>query len=163
MLTKEELQALRAAEVVSFHVKRGQTVIQCSLKADNGGRIFTAREQRLFPSADGNERWREIAATSSVSGYRPMIATGDTVSAFYWVNAAQYNHRWRSVVQLLRIGDVLSLHWVAGNNNQYIDGAGLFADEITMVISRPTGDPLHLFLGYSVVADNSARMIRRES
>jgi hypothetical protein len=67
---------------------------------------------------------------------------------------------WRTMVDLLRAGDRLTLVWLAGNNNQYLREAELFLDEVRLAVTR--GERRLVFpVAHTVTPDNSARMIRR--
>lgn len=60
---------------------------------------------------------------------------------------------------VLRVGDVISIHWSADNNSQIIKDAGLHHDEISLIVKR--GNKTMTFLLKSNVSlDNSARSVQ---
>ena len=105
------------------------------------------------------------------------IATRDKrQNAFEMIHGAQYDGAgWLSLCKVFRAGDVLRLHWVAGNNNGYVQDANLNRDELHLQIFRRKsgkngGNPrtgsdnfpmfAEFLLSVQVCRDNSARMVR---
>lgn len=75
------------------------------------------------------------------------------------IHVARLDDVWRTIVALLRAGDVLTLQWRASNNNQYLRDAGLHRDELRLAIRR--GQRHWTFLvDLGTSPDNTARMIR---
>jgi hypothetical protein len=62
---------------------------------------------------------------------------------------------------MLRVGDTLSLSWAADNNTETISLHNLHADELTLIVRRAKGEPLHFVIARTVTPENSARMIQR--
>ncbi len=96
--------------------------------------------------------------------------TGDDLSCFGMFHTPMSNDQWQTVVALAKPGDRLWLRWRRGNQNGYMDDAGLVLDELFLVLERArSGDraPQHLTFQMlaSVCQANSARLIRtrRES
>lgn len=174
-LTRDDITAIRAADTVSFH--HGPNYgpkIRLSL---GGGysdqpRIYTAREQRLYPQQDG-DRTRELRVASSMSGYAEegfgMWRGQDFPNAtgFHMIHSPRYNDEWQTVVSLLRTDDVLTMVWSADNNTGTARDFGLHIDELRLRIDRNGGAPaekgstLTFLLTVSMCRDNSARMIRQ--
>ncbi len=161
-LSTEDVAALRAAEELSFHHNDGDSYIRLYLRSSYSGgmRVFTARQQRLFPdtqAAGAHDRARVIGCDSGVSGYDEPV-NHENAACFLAKSAS--GEPWRTAVGLVRVGDRLKLRWVAGNNNHYLDNAGLFMDELYLVARRGQRE-LWFALARTVCADNTARMIRR--
>jgi hypothetical protein len=175
-LTADDVASLRKADSVTFHYFRGVGVIRAHLRGGYAAprRIFTARQQRMFPDTDSYsaDRKREIPVMTSMHGYEDGGSTGWRLesgndrgacnpSAFYMEHSGQYNPEWLTIANLTRPGDMLMLVWTADNNTSYIRDAGLHNDELTIKIVRG-GKVVHtLFVAQSVTPDNSARMIHR--
>lgn len=83
LLYVSDVQALRRAEAVSFHTGDTSTWIDASLTAADEGRIYTAKEQRLFPDAEGLGRRRriEVAADTSWATTTSVASTNGTCPA----------------------------------------------------------------------------------
>lgn len=174
-LTADDVASLRKADSVTFHYFRGAGAIRAHLRGGYPGslRIFTARQQRMFPdtSSYNADREREINVATAMHGYSDDIGTawrlGDDYSgdcnpaAFYMEHSGQYNPKWLTIANLIHAGDVLRLVWTADNNTHYTRDAGLHADELTLTIVRK-GKIVHtLHVAHSVMLDNSARMVQR--
>jgi hypothetical protein len=71
LLYISDVQALRRAEAVSFHTGEATAWVDASLTAADFGepRIYTAKEQRLFPDAEGLGRRRRIEVAGDIVGY----------------------------------------------------------------------------------------------
>lgn len=175
-LTADDVASLRKADSVTFHYWRGTGVIRTHLR---GGymaplRIFTARQQRLFPDTDNYsaDRKREIAVRSTLFGYSDGGGTGWRLSdgndsgpcnpsAFHMIHSGQFDPAWLTIANLIHAGDVLLLVWAADNNTGYARDNGLHFDELVIKIQR-NGKIVHTFrVAHSVTPDNSARMVQR--
>lgn len=172
VLTRDDLSALRLADAVTFHhnpIADGGPRISLHLESrmSDEPRIFTATQQRVFPTADGRDRIRDIRLESSASGYpsdgSPGWGSADAphLSCFYMIGSAQFNECWPTIPRVLKVGDRLALHWVADNNTGSITDAGLHNDQLRLYVHR-TGGRLVFPIAASVCPDNSARMIRRQ-
>lgn len=169
-LTREDLAALRAADNLTFHHYRDgdsqpRHMIRAYLRGTFGQRIWTAREQRLFPELSlTDERMRTVAVKSVASGYERdgnggLWSGEPQVRAF----ASHYiDNTIRTVLALLRTGDELTLQWRADNNTDNHRSVGFHADELWLSAwsDSPARD-LTFHIAHSVGPDNTARMIRR--
>lgn len=162
-LTSDDIAALRAAEAVQFRRDcDGESCLKPTLQGTwdaDRPRIYTAREQRLFPhvSRVSGDRYRKIMVASDVR----IVMGGDTTHAQcrHDVRSAGSNDEWRTVARLLRPGDRVELRWKAGNDYPLITDAGLHRDELRMVLHRATNSPVFL-IDAVVCADDTASMIR---
>lgn len=77
------------------------------------------------------------------------------------IGTARFDDVWRSVAALLRVGDVLGLHWRADNNTDRLAELGLHRDELSIVVQR--GRHRWTFLLDVQVRPRPARMITRTS
>lgn len=160
-LTRDDLAALRAADGLTLHHLRPSDDRQSQIRAylhGYGQRIYTAREQVLFPTTDTTDRSRAIPVESDVSGYGwPADHAGQEsdTRAFAMVGM---NPILRTIVSLLRTGDELHLLWQADNNNDNHRAVGYHADELRLFVRNRK---LTFPVAYSVGPDNSARMIRQ--
>lgn len=171
VLARLDLTALRLADAVTFHhnasAEGGPRIsLHLESRMSDEPRIFTATQQRVFPTADGRGRQRDIRLESSASGYAsgglPGWSSSDArpLFCFYMIHSAQFSQSWRTVARLLRVGDRLALQWVADNNTETLIDAGLHNDQLHLYVHR-AGDRLVFPIATSVCPDNSARMIRR--
>jgi hypothetical protein len=168
-LTAADVQALRRAEHVTCHHDSGASFLLLSLRGGLSGeppRVFTASQQRLFSDPDrfdGHARSRRIPCAASVSGYDQQERwwlLDDLANGACFATVTPQRETWRTVVDLLRAGDRLTLVWLAGNNNQYLRDAELFLDEVHLAVTR--GERRLVFpVAHTVTPDNTARMIRR--
>lgn len=172
-LTAEDLKALKTADKIVFRHLKGVSTIEAGLDGGYAGdqpRIFTASEQRLFPSADSlriTERQRVITVPGSVTWYEGddrRYGQGEDAHAFAWVPSAQYNDIWKTIASLLKVGDELEL---AFNGDAYSNGhtktAGLHADACRLHVERTvrgSRQRLVFEVDHSICADNTARMVK---
>ena len=82
------------------------------------------------------------------------------IRCFAWEGHASSNPFWKSFVSLLRLGDILEMHWIGSNNNQYLEAAKLHHDQLVMVIRR-SKSRLEFAMVDGICADNSARMFNQ--
>jgi hypothetical protein len=173
VLTRDDLTALRLADAVTFHhhtsAEAGPRIsLHLETRMTDEPRIFTATQQRVFPSADGRGRQRDIHLESTASGYAsdglPGWNSSDAghLSCFYMIHTAQFSQSWLTIARLLKVGDRLALQWLADNNTQTLTDAGLHNDQLHLHVHR-AGDRLVFPIATSVCPDNSARMIRRHA
>lgn len=181
ILTTDDVAALRKADSVTFHYFRGAGVIRAHLRGgySNPPRIYTAREQRMFPNTDSYsaDRMREISVQTVLSGYASggetawrMTDSGSShtggadsnPAAFHMEHSGQYSPTWQTIARAIHSGDRIRLTWTADNNNETFRLASLHADELHLIIMRADAKPHATFLvDHSVTPDNSARMIQR--
>ncbi len=176
-VTRDDIIALGTADGVSFHHGPDGAEIRGYLRTYGGSlRIYTAREQKLFPrtgNVDG-ERMSVLPVGSKMTGFNDgggMWRGEDhpQARAFHTIGSARYDDDWRTVLDLLKTDDVLELHWRADNNTDITRNAGLHIDELRLLVHRNGGKhaehgkgrTLSLLLDVSTGRDNSARMIRR--
>lgn len=162
-LTSDDITALREADTITFHhgPEDSRYVATCIRAHMRGGysdapRIWTAREQRLFPTQGhmDTDRQRTIApARSTVRSYDEI---GPAAVAYHYMYPGK---TWRTITELLRKGDALWVEWVADNNNQNHQAVNYHADQLFLHVKR--GDrELTFLIACQVGPHNSARMIR---
>lgn len=175
VLTADDLAALKLADSVSFHHStpdNGGPVIRLHLVGGYSDvpRIFTAKEQRVFPMSGilgDRDRYREIAVESSAYGYgadgRSGFRSDDRprLACFEMIHSAQVSDTWGTIVRLLKSGDRLTLSWIADNNTDNVRNSGLHNDELRLFVCRAGQQKPYVFhVASSVCPDNSARMIK---
>lgn len=67
-----------------------------------------------------------------------------------------------SVIKILKAGDDISFQFIGANNNQLLNDAGLFHDQLNIIIKRKD-HKLKFRLDDQVSGDTSARMVGRQS
>lgn len=164
VLAADDVAALRAADSVTFHLTyddEAHACIRAWLKPDvtSESRIYTAREQRLFPSVGGildDTRVREIDTGYAFINY----GRGNISSAFACVLSAKSDDTWPTIARELRTGDRVTLYWKADNNNGTLTEAGLHMDVLHIRLHTPPKPPRELHVATSITPNNSARMIQ---
>lgn len=153
-LTKLDIQALKQASRVAFHLSKGQSSIVGIKEVANPGPY------------DERDRRHEILCKTEMRDYRHgAYGNGErtpleSYSCFELVHGGQYDECWRTVVDSLRVGDELKLQWVADGGNQYTKEVGLHLDMLRLMARRANGKWLAWLIDVSICPNNSARMIR---
>lgn len=168
VLRGDDLKALRTADSIVFRMHKGVATIEAGLEGGWGEepRIFTPTQQRTFPTTDtgSRERIRVVTVQGVITSYdrdETRRPTGDEGVAFEMIHSAQYSDVWQTVVSLLRVGDALTLHFVAdGDTTDYLRKAGLHGDRLDLVVRRGEGRPMTFTLDSRVCPANTARMIK---
>lgn len=168
-LTNEDVAALRLADSLAFYHYEGRDYIRAWLRGGYSGnpRIFTRREQQLFPDThDPQDRERRISCTGSVYGYTPDGEHDWTdqqhpdVSCYEPGVGGRYLATWATLASLIKPGDRLALKWIADIHERLTRDYRLHCDTLHLVITRGKR-VLTFLLSDRVSPDNSARMIRR--
>jgi hypothetical protein len=156
-LTREDLAALRKCDTVSFHTFQGKAYVNACKRVKDPG-PFDPRERE----------WR-VECGAAVTCYadedRPSTERLKAARCFAMHHACSCNQEWRTLVDhLLRVGDVPTLDWVAGNDNGYLRGTRdggqrLHHDQLFLLVKRK-GRTLRVWLADSICADNTARMVK---
>lgn len=163
LLFISDIQALRMADTVSFTAADGAGLIDASITtlAGDQPRIYTGKQQRLFPDALGRDRRRRIGVAADIAGFdrsrrwHDHQLPGATASAS--IGGAQLHDVWRSVAAFLRVGDVIRLRWQADTNTDQLIANDLHRDELHIEIRR--GPRLWTFLLDVSVRPQDARMV----
>ncbi|WP_432830858.1 hypothetical protein [Dactylosporangium sp. CA-092794] len=165
-LDPNDVLALRAADTITFHTNAASVArIDAGLSsaAFAQPRIYTSRQQRLFPDGDRLDRRRRIQVGGAIAGFddvrrwREHDLPGAAALAVF--DAAHLHEVWRSIAALLRPGDVLRLHWRADDSSDALTDPALHRDELRLGVTR--GARRWLFLLAVHVLPEPARMITR--
>lgn len=163
-LTAQDIKALRTAETVVFRHYKGDATIEASLRDHmDGGRVYTAEQQRLFPVTPGvDERQRVLTVNGLITYYDDTTrrTTGPEATAFEMIHSAQYSQTWQTIASMLKVGDVLTIHF---NGDRYANGyshkTDLHIDGLNLDVKRGKQD-LSFIVAVSVAPANSARMVK---
>lgn len=157
-----DVQALQRAETVTMHTSSTQSWIDAGLTSSAAGepRIYTAKEQQLFPDADTLDRRRRIPVEGHIAGFdehrrwhdRHLPGAGLTR-----LESARLNEVWRSITAFLRAGDVLRLQWHADNTTDQLVDRAVHRDEVSIGVCR--GRRRWTFLLDVQIRPGPARMI----
>ncbi len=167
LLSLSDVQALRAADTVTFHTTDGGSFIDACLSsaAFAHPRIYTTRQQQMFPDGDRLDRRRRIAVPGDIAGFDDArrwhehdLPGAAALSVF---EVAQLDEVWRSVTALLRPSDVLRLHWRADDPTDALGDPALHRDELRLGVTR--GRRRWLFLLAVRVLPEPVRMVTRVS
>ncbi len=172
VLTRDDVTALRGADEVMFHYgPQTGSIVRAGLRGERSSgkpRVYSAAQQLRYPNTDtySDDRHRDIPCGASMFGHGHDTEPGwraedhPRAVAFEMFQNAAYNAAWRTIVELIKPGDALTLQWAADNNSDTVRKAGLHVDELRLLVRR--GDrTLTFHLQRSITPDNSARMIRR--
>jgi hypothetical protein len=164
-LIPQDVDALRKADVVVFRHYKGVATIEASLRGRLDPRVYTASEQRLFPEVDSWERKRTIPVDGLITYYdndetcsrRTAGPEGHAVSV---LGSANYTRTWTTIANLLKPGDVLSLHFNGDRYaNKYSRDAGVHIDGLNLDVQRGKTE-MSFVIDVSVCPANSARMVK---
>ena len=165
LLYISDVQALQRADRVSFHVENGHGHLDALLTTWPFAepRIYTPKEQRLFPDGDTVDRRRRIEVDATIVGFdehrqwheRSLPGT----NACHTIHPARLDEVWRSVAAFLRVGDVIAVHWRADANTDHLTAAGLHRDELRIGVRR--GKRRFEFLLAVSVSTPNTRMVTR--
>ena len=162
LLSISDVQALRRADTVSLSAADGGGVIDATLTAGAGvrPRIYTAKEQALFPDTCGPDR-RRIEVAADIAGFDTAGRWHDHqlpgATAATTIGGAQLAEVWRSTAAFLRVGDVVRLRWHADVTTDQLTSRGLHRDDLLIEIRR--GARLWTFLLSVAVRPPDARLV----
>jgi hypothetical protein len=163
LLFISDVQALRQAEAVTFQASNGVGVIDAWLTTVVGDplRVYTAKQQQLFPVTAGHGRHRRIEVAADIAGYDSRRVWHDHwlphTAAVWPLGGAQLEELWRSVAAFLRVGDVLRLRWLADTTISQLASVGLHRDDLCVEVRR--GKRLWTFLLHVAVRPQQDRIV----
>jgi hypothetical protein len=163
LLFISDVQALRRAEAVTFHAHDGAGSIDATLTtlAGDPPRVYTAKEQQLFPDAAGHGRHRRIDVAADIAGFDHQHRWHDrrlpNATAHTLIGGAQLDDVWRSIAAFLRVGDVLRLRWLADTTTNHLDSVDLHRDDLRVEVCR--GTRLWTFLLHVAVRPGPDRIV----
>jgi hypothetical protein len=165
LLYPSDVQALRAADTVTFHTTAGGAWIEACLSsaAFAQPRIYTTRQQHLFPDGDRLDRRRRIAVGGDIAGFDAQRRWHEhhlpDAAALTTIHAAHLHEVWRSITALLRPSDVIRLQWRADDPTDAPGDRALHRDELRLGVTR--GTRRSLFLLDVRVLPEPVRMVTR--
>lgn len=134
-LTVADVKSLRTATAVSFHYATSDN----SGYPDKPASFIKASYEKTHERG-GFSKWEHYVPAghrASIYGEEYGYGLAELESAFEMISSAQLDPVWQTIASLLRAGDVLALHWVAGGKtNQYHKDAKLYGDELQLVVQR---------------------------
>jgi hypothetical protein len=163
LLYPSDVHALRAADTVTFHTSDARACIDACLSsaAFTEPRLYTARQQRLFPDGDRLDRRRRITVAADIAGFDTGHRWHEHhlpgAAALAVIDAGGLHEVWRSITSLLRPDDVLRLHWRADATTDALPDPHLHRDELRLSVTR--GPRQWMFLLDVQVRPEPARMI----
>ena len=153
-LTELDVKALRQADTVCLdYCSDGVGTIEGTAQ----GQLRASK--KVKGSAFNEEVTRYIPANTIVEAFARV--EGGYKYGCAVIHFANDNHYgvWSTIADLLRPGDILTIRWLAGNNNQHLERAGYFNDEVQLIVKR--GKRRMAFnVENRIGPDNSARMIK---
>lgn len=169
-LSKSDIAALKQGDSICLHHRKGNVGQVRAIKRKKDGTLWT--------SNGDNER--EIGCSSSIRSWseREQLLDGKHCTAYHYINYAQYDEIWRTVVSLLRVGDELHIEWISSSNSYLkwarIDGSAgdgsdsardyaglkLYHDRVYLRVRRGGESKYYFMLSDSICPNNSARTIQ---
>ncbi len=155
-LNKMDIKALQQCDTVSFHR------IRTGSRMDN----LIAATKRLKNNGpfDDRERKHTITCTATIRVFKNddvFASSSQDATCFACIVTAQYCEEWQSIVSILKAGDTVSLEWVGGDNNCYMNRQTekLYHDRLFLCIKRKD-KKMKFHVCNSICPNNTARMIR---
>jgi hypothetical protein len=165
VLTADDLAALRKASGVVFQTTRDGSAIRAILdkgRYSDQVAVYTAREQRLFAETRsydmGRERTIKCHARCVAYGGDDNRRMRDGFTAFHFDQFA-YDTDWQSIAATLRVGDTVTLCWVASNNSENMTNVGYVRDELRIEFGNDSRKRTFL-VDVQCGPCNSARMVK---
>jgi hypothetical protein len=147
-LTKNDIEALKQASVITFHQYQGRSYVRCVKKIRD--KVFGESEQEYEIDCEGALGYAEYWASGNQGFY-----------AYYYEGCAKQDSALQTIISLLRPDYSLRLIWNAdGWRNQYAEEADLHVDALILQVCKPDGKFYCFNVGFSVCPMNSARMIK---
>lgn len=150
-LTKQDVAAIRKADDIDARLDQyGQHWIHC---------IKRRTPAELDDDPYLEDQVYKILVGGGVTSYEayeaPLVAYGDISKRYGHCTAFKH---------LVRVGDIVRLVWVRGNNCQYLTEKNLTRDELHVSIVRATDKngrrPIEFTTDVRVTPNNTARMTR---
>ena len=161
LLYISDVQALRRAETVELRAGDGVGFIDACLTdaAGDQPRVYTAKQQQLFPEPVGRDRRRRIEVAADITGYDPQRRWHDhhLPGATAYARIEAFDELWRTCIALLRVGDILRLHWRADNNTDQLIARGLHRDDLSLIVRH--GKRVSTFLLEVAIRPQATRMV----
>lgn len=143
-LTTDQAKAIRSADYIVFHYREGRSYLRaCKEKVG----VWKATH--------------EIEIDCGIELSNSERTLGKIRSASHIANFLDYRGHVNTVIQSIRKGDKLTLSWRSGNNNNVITNAGLYQDELHLIIDR-NGKKSYYMIAVQVSPNNTARMVKQE-
>ncbi|MEU7874279.1 hypothetical protein [Dactylosporangium sp. NPDC049140] len=162
-LDRSDVHALQVANTVLFQTTSTGACIDACLTsaAFTEPRSYETRQQRLFPDGDRLDRRRRIPVAADITGFdtnhRWHAHHLPGTAALTGIDACGLHEVWRTIVDLLRPGDVLRLHWRADATTDALTDPDLHRDELRLIVAR--GQRRWVFLLDVQLRPHPARMI----
>lgn len=144
-LDQSDIKALKKAKSVVFFYKNGRSFMNVILDDSDRSKDY------------------EIDCGLELSGSRDL---GEIIHASHVVMHPQLDEEWQTILSALREGDEVTIKWRACNNNQYLNRAGLYKDEVYLVIRRTVRGRQKKFtyhVASSICENNTAKMVKHTS
>ncbi len=168
-LTANDLKALRKADSVHFYYRGSQVT--------NGAAESKACASKRIANPEPFERSSIDWEFDLPAEHRGKGIKRDTLRASGGVSCAQFHEEWRTVADLLKVGDELTAVWYANcENNGYVDravigpasgsesnvgeGMGLHADCLFLLVKRGK-KTMKFLIECRICPDNTARMLKQ--
>lgn len=166
-LTADDIAAFRKADVVVVH--------RISGTPEKGPKNFIRLTQKVYPKATKGFTAEPVEVERIVEIDNDMVTVRsyedrgpDPTCVDVDLHAGMHDSVWRTIAQVMRPGNEISLLWMAGNNSPVLQDHGLTRDELWLSIywrgrdgQISSGKEFRFLVSVFVGLDNSARMITR--
>lgn len=160
-ITTIDKRALRHADRIVFRLYQGQATIEAYLEPRNP-RNSTGFEQKHTIYVGGthvSDYGKTYSWVSAEDGHR--------YSGFHMESSSQFSPMVRTLIDRLRVGGHVALHWRRDNLNGPTRDAGIVVDDLFLHVTPPAAKtaqvpaPPDVYMVRTFVGlDNSARMIQ---
>lgn len=146
-ITQEQVKALKKADYLVFQYQDGESIIRVG-KVDKR----TRKNEEL------------VIIDCGTILYNPRSEKeGEIIKAVHLESDVKYNQHIKTIISRIKKDDVLILKWRANNNSDLLSQAGLYRDELYLIISRPNGKKEEYLIAVTITSNNLAKMIQNES
>jgi len=158
-LTSEDIKIIKATNDSVCGVFRATGIVDC-FNEDHGQMALRLNiTKKVYGKSVKFEHTIPVSGrVESYGNYGRNDSNFNPDRGFSYTNAPQYSQKWRTFVDFIRKGDVISFLWRSDNNNQYLEYAKLHHDEFFIVVERGN-KKYSFFINSGTCRQNSGRML----
>ena len=152
-LTKEDIKAFKIADAVGFTWEGGKS-------RDLTPGVIRLTKRRSGEGWTNAESDYDIKAMGHLTRYKNDEYTlNSDAQCRSFHSSLKYTPEIQTVIQLMRVGDVIQMKWVAENNTENYRKVGYHCDQLFLVLLRGRAR-YEFMIDYYVGPNNSGRLCR---